>query len=72
MSDQTETASATAERHSQPLRVRLPGFVAEQDIGLGDVVTRVTSAFGIRPCGGCLDRAAALNRWMMFSRRQWR
>jgi hypothetical protein len=70
MTDETETSNATADRHPQPLRVRLPGFVAEENIGLGDVVTRVTSAFGIRPCGGCLDRAAPLNRWMAFSRRQ--
>lgn len=72
MSEEKGTGAATAGRRQQPLRVRLPGFVADENIGLGDVVTRVTSAFGIRPCGGCLDRAAALNRWMVFSRRQWR
>jgi hypothetical protein len=47
-------------------RVRLPGFINE-DIGLGDVVKRVTSAAGIKPCGGCQRRAAALNRWLVFS-----
>lgn len=69
MTDDTseETASGTKER--QPYRVRLPGFVSDQDIGLGDVVTRATSLFGIRPCGGCERRAAALNRWMVFSGR---
>jgi hypothetical protein len=49
-------------------RVRLPGFVIDNEIGLGDVVKRVTYAMGIKPCGGCEKRAAALNRWMHFSR----
>lgn len=49
--------------------VRLPGFISDEDIGLGDAVKRVTGAFGIRPCGGCNRRAAALNRWMAFTRR---
>jgi len=51
-----------------PHRVRLPGFVREEEIGLGDVIKRVTYAMGIKPCGGCERRAAALNRWMVFSR----
>jgi len=51
----------------QPYRARLPGFVGDEEIGLGDVVKRVTSSFGIRPCGGCERRAAALNRWFVFS-----
>ena len=34
-------------------RVRLPGFVIDEDIGLGEVVKRMTYAVGIRPCGGC-------------------
>ena len=45
-------------------RVHLPGFVADEDIGLGDVVKRMTYAIGIRPCGGCEARAAALNSWI--------
>ena len=53
----------------QPHRVRLPGFVDEAQIGLGDVVTRVTQAVGITPCERCKRRAAALNRWMVFTRR---
>lgn len=52
----------------QPRRVRLPGFVIEEEIGLGDVVKRLTYAIGIRPCGGCEKRAAALNRWVRFTR----
>jgi len=49
-----------------PYRVRLPGFVSEADIGLGDVITKSTSALGVKPCGGCAQRAAALNRWVAF------
>jgi hypothetical protein len=53
----------------QPYRARLPGFVSDKDIGLGDAIKRVTYAVGIRPCGGCERRAAALNRWFVFTGR---
>lgn len=53
-----------------PHRVRLPGFITDEEIGLGDVVKRTTSYFGIQPCGGCGRRAAALNRWVVFTNRQ--
>jgi hypothetical protein len=52
----------------QPYRIRLPGFIKEEEIGLGDVIKRVTYAMGIKPCAGCEKRAAALNRWMHFTR----
>ena len=52
-------------------RVRLPGFIVNEDeIGLGDAVKKFTNALGVRPCGGCEKRAAALNRWIAFS--PWR
>lgn len=54
---------------SQPHRVRLPGFITEEEIGVGDVVKRATYAMGIKPCGGCERRAAALNRWAIFTGR---
>ena len=50
----------------RPYRVHLPGFVSDQDIGLGDAIKHVTYAIGIRPCGGCERRAAVLNRWFVF------
>jgi peroxiredoxin len=53
----------TRERH----RIKLPGFIVRGEIGLGDVIKRVTSAIGIKPCVGCERRAAFLNRWMAFS-----
>jgi hypothetical protein len=60
---------ADAEIHGpHPYSVRLPGFINEDEIGLGDVVKRVTYAAGIKPCDGCQRRAAVLNRWMVFTR----
>ena len=35
--------------------------------GLGDVVAAVTTAVGIKPCGGCKERQAALNRLVPFA-----
>ena len=49
-------------------QVRLPGFLIEEEIGLGDVIKKTTYAMGITPCRGCEKRAAALNRWMTFTR----
>jgi hypothetical protein len=57
---------------NQPFRVRLPGFLSDEEIGLGDAVKRVTASFGIRPCGGCERRAAALNRSLVFTTRRTR
>jgi hypothetical protein len=48
--------------------VRLPGFLIDADLGLGDAIKRVTYSVGIAPCGGCERRAAALNQWMRFTR----
>jgi hypothetical protein len=36
--------------------------------GLGDVIKKITYKMGIKPCAGCEKRAAALNRWMRFTR----
>jgi hypothetical protein len=52
----------------EPFRVRLPGFISDEEIGLGDAVKRMTYAMGIKPCGGCAARAATLNRWVVFTR----
>jgi len=56
------------EPRPQPHRVRLPGFLIEEEIGLGDAIKRVTYAMGFKHCQGCEKRAATLNRWMRFSR----
>ena len=62
------TGNPREEPDPQPLRVRLPGFLIEEEIGLGDVIKRITYAAGIQPCRGCEKRAATLNRWIHFSR----
>jgi hypothetical protein len=62
-------AEEKSKSERRPRRVRLPGFVSDEDIGLGDAIKQVTSTFGMRPCGGCDQRAATLNRWLVFSRR---
>lgn len=61
-----------AKKHTGASRIRLPGFVVDHDVGLGDVIKRATSAVGLKPCGGCERRAAALNRWLVFSGRHSR
>jgi hypothetical protein len=65
---QDENPTATGEARSKPYKVKLPGFITDEAIGLGDVVQRAAYAVGIKPCGGCERRAAALNRWMVFTR----
>ncbi len=54
-------------QEKKPYNVRLPGFLIEHETGLGDIMKRATSAIGIKPCGGCEQRAAMLNNWMVFS-----
>ncbi len=71
MSEET-TDNQQEKSARQPYRVRLPGFISEEAIGLGDVIKRATSAAGIRPCSGCEKRAAALNQWLTFSGRRSR
>jgi hypothetical protein len=68
MTEETRTEGRTTMRADAPFRVRLPGFIKDEEIGLGDTIKRVTYAFGLRPCGGCEQRATALNRWMVFTR----
>ena len=52
------------------IRIRLPGFITDEEIGFGDVIKRATSYFGIQPCGGCESRAAVLNRTLVFTNRE--
>jgi len=67
MTKQNENNEQTDEDERASRRVRLPGFIGDEDIGLGDVIKRATSYVGIRPCGGCEQRRIALNRWMAFT-----
>ena len=72
MNDEASRSGVPRQGGRKPYRVRLPGFVSEEEVGLGDTIKRATSTVGITPCGGCNRRAAALNRWIVFSGRQSR
>ena len=56
-------------RTPSPRVISLPGFLSEEPLGLGDAIKRATSSAGIRPCGGCAQRAVHLNQWVAFSGR---
>ena len=51
----------------ESFQVRLPGFVNDEDIGLGTVIKRMTYALGIKPCGDCEGRAEVLDRHVTFA-----
>jgi hypothetical protein len=63
-----EKKEPTGKIEHQPHRIRLLGFIKEEEICLGDVIKRVTYAMGIKPCAGCEKRASTLNRWARFTR----
>jgi hypothetical protein len=65
-----ENDGDTQQRERPAHRLRIPGFIRDEDLGLGDAVTRMTYAVGVRPCGGCAQRAATLNRWLVLSGRR--
>lgn len=60
--------SAVGER--LPHQIRLPGFISDEEVGLGDVMKRAASFFGTQACGGCEQRRVALNRWVAFTNRR--
>ncbi|MGH8557764.1 MAG: hypothetical protein ACRESZ_09940 [Methylococcales bacterium] len=68
MTNASEGNDSPNQTEHSPHRVRLPGFITDEEIGLGDVIKRATSYIGIKPCGGCERRAAALNRRVVFTR----
>jgi hypothetical protein len=69
MAKAAQDAAAPPEGGAQPRRVNLPGFLVEEEVGLGDVIGRATSWAGIAPCGGCAKRAAALNKRVVLGPR---
>jgi hypothetical protein len=70
MSSEESAGDRSGRSRREPHRVRLPGFIHDEDVGLGDIVKRATSMVGIKPCGGCRERAGRLNNWMVFSKRR--
>lgn len=65
-----DASNGHGDKRVEPRRVRLPGFILDEPVGLGDVVKRVTSSAGIKPCGSCIERAQRLNRRIMFTGRK--
>jgi hypothetical protein len=73
MTSQTPVEQSRLERANEQAharRVRLPGFLIDEEVGLGDLLKRAGNAFGIKPCGGCSRRAETLNRWLAFTPKQ--
>lgn len=62
-----EQLEANDGEQAQAYRIRIPRFVTDEDLGLGDALKRVTSSMGIKTCGGCQRRAALLNHWLVLS-----
>ena len=59
------TSKATPENEPEAaFSLSVPGL--KRDIGLGDAISKLTAAVGVRPCEGCARRAAALNRALTF------
>ena len=70
MNQDAKDSTEPPQEQTEATGIRLPGFVNDDDVGLGDAIKEVTSAFGIRPCGECERRAARLNRWLVFKGRR--
>jgi hypothetical protein len=68
MRPKKKRTDSRAARKRPAVKVRLPGFLVDGDVGLGDAIHRVTAAIGIRHCQPCARRAAILNRWVTLSR----
>jgi hypothetical protein len=53
--------------HNQRVRrVRVPAILLRHEVGLGTVITRLTSIFRAGQCGSCVERAAVLDRRVIF------
>jgi hypothetical protein len=65
---ETNEQTGNENRESKPFRLRLPGFLIDEEIGLGDAIKDVSFGIGLKPCGGCDKRAMVLNRWVRFTR----
>jgi hypothetical protein len=40
-----------------------PGAPEQRGTGLGDMIAKITSAVGVKPCKPCEERRKKLNRW---------
>jgi hypothetical protein len=66
--NEEETGNVHTEKNKRhTFQVRLPGFINDSDVGLGDVIKYATSAVGVSPCGSCTHRASLLNNLLVFT-----
>jgi hypothetical protein len=49
------------------LRVRVPRRLVVGEVGAGSLLKRLISSVGVAPCGGCQDRAAALDNRLVLT-----
>jgi hypothetical protein len=62
-----DTKGERPKNQDSRFKIRLPGFSSDAEVGLGDVIKRVTYTMGLQSCGECDRRAAAMNRWLVFT-----
>ena len=48
-------------------RVDIAPIVVQVSRGLGDTIAKLTTAVGIKPCGGCKERQKLLNKLVPYS-----
>lgn len=48
-------------------KIYLAWNIPYRQIGLGDLIKRISRGFGIQPCGPCIRRAERLNQFLVFS-----
>ena len=76
MNDEASRSDVPRQGGRKPYRVRLPGFVSEEDVGLGDAIKRATSTVGIslaaaadaglrRSTAGWFSPADTRGRWRL-------
>lgn len=69
MMDESGGDSETKQDEKVKHHMRLPRFIVHEPVGAGQVVKRVTSAVGVKPCAPCERRAAHLDRWLRIEPR---
>lgn len=65
--ESTTEQAASTEGGPDAKRVRLPGFLVQGELGLGDALKKMTSYFHIAPCSACERRATKLNAWITLA-----
>jgi hypothetical protein len=70
MTPNSNAPNSEAEAAGDPVRVRirLPGGVVKDEIGLGSLLARMFAAAGVPPCADCEKRAEALDHLVVFSK----